>query len=199
MSQERNEMDILKEQLFMNNRHTAKIIDGDEIDEAFSFCEGYKAFLDSCKTEREAAQFALNAAKENGFCEFDKNKKYAPGDKVYYLNRKKAVILAVIGKKSVGEGVRIAAAHIDSPRLDLKPNPLYEDSEIALFKTHYYGGIKKYQWATIPLALHGVVIKKDGECVDITIGEKPDEPQFVITDLLPHLAASQMSRKAGEI
>ena len=199
MSQERNETEILKEQLFMNNRHTAKIIDGDEIDEAFSFCEGYKAFLDSCKTEREAAQFALNAAKENGFCEFDKNKKYAPGDKVYYLNRKKAVILAVIGKKSVGEGVRIAAAHIDSPRLDLKPNPLYEDSEIALFKTHYYGGIKKYQWATIPLALHGVVIKKDGECVDITIGEKPDEPQFVITDLLPHLAASQMSRKAGEI
>ena len=136
MSENTTEAEKLKEELFMNNEHTAKVIDDAEMKEAFDFCEGYKSFLNSCKTEREAAAFTVKEAEKRGFVPFDKNKHYAAGDKVYYLNRKKAVILAVIGKKSVGEGVRIAAAHIDSPRLDLKPNPLYEDTDIALFKTH---------------------------------------------------------------
>ena len=199
MSENTTEAEKLKEELFMNNEHTAKVIDDAEMKEAFDFCEGYKSFLNSCKTEREAAAFTVKEAEKRGFVPFDKNKHYAAGDKVYYLNRKKAVILAVIGKKSVGEGVRIAAAHIDSPRLDLKPNPLYEDTDIALFKTHYYGGIKKYQWATIPMSLHGVVVKRDGSETQVNIGENESDPQFVITDLLPHLAASQMSRKPGEI
>ena len=199
MSENTTEAEKLKEELFMNNEHTAKVIDDAEMKEAFDFCESYKSFLNSCKTEREAAAFTVKEAEKRGFVPFDKNKHYAAGDKVYYLNRKKAVILAVIGKKSVGEGVRIAAAHIDSPRLDLKPNPLYEDTDIALFKTHYYGGIKKYQWATIPMSLHGVVVKRDGSETQVNIGENEGDPQFVITDLLPHLAASQMSRKPGEI
>lgn len=199
MSENTTEAEKLKEELFMNNEHTAKVIDDAEMKEAFDFCEGYKSFLNSCKTEREAAAFTVKEAEKRGFVPFDKNKHYAAGDKVYYLNRKKAVILAVIGKKSVGEGIRIAAAHIDSPRLDLKPNPLYEDTDIALFKTHYYGGIKKYQWATIPMSLHGVVVKRDGSEMQVNIGENEGDPQFVITDLLPHLAASQMSRKPGEI
>ena len=199
MSEKITDSEKLKEELFMNNEHTAKVIDDAEMKEAFDFCEGYKSFLNSCKTEREAAAFTVKEAEKRGFVPFDKNKHYAAGDKVYYLNRKKAVILAVIGKKSVGEGVRIAAAHIDSPRLDLKPNPLYEDTDIALFKTHYYGGIKKYQWTTIPMSLHGVVVKRDGSEVEVNIGENEGDPQFVITDLLPHLAASQMSRKPGEI
>lgn len=199
MSEKITDAEKLKEELFMNNEHTAKVIDDAEMKEAFDFCEGYKSFLNSCKTEREAAAFTVKEAEKRGFVPFDKNKHYAAGDKVYYLNRKKAVILAVIGKKSVGEGVRIAAAHIDSPRLDLKPNPLYEDTDIALFKTHYYGGIKKYQWTTIPMSLHGVVVKRDGSEVEVNIGENEGDPQFVITDLLPHLAASQMSRKPGEI
>ena len=199
MSEKITDSEKLKEELFMNNEHTAKVIDDAEMKEAFDFCEGYKSFLNSCKTEREAAAFTVKEAEKRGFVPFDKNKHYAAGDKVYYLNRKKAVILAVIGKKSVGEGVRIAAAHIDSPRLDLKPNPLYEDTDIALFKTHYYGGIKKYQWTTIPMSLHGVVVKRDGSEAEVNIGENEGDPQFVITDLLPHLAANQMSRKPGEI
>ena len=199
MSEEKSQADILKDELFMEQKHTAAIIDEAEIDEAFDFCEGYKSFLNTCKTEREVAAFVVKEAEKKGFVPFDNTKKYSTGDKVYYLNRDKAVILAVIGKKSVKEGVNIAAAHIDSPRLDLKPNPLYEDNEIALFKTHYYGGIKKYQWVTIPLSLHGVIVKKDGTKVTVRIGEDEGDPQFVITDLLPHLGASQMARKPAEI
>ncbi len=199
MSEKKSEAEILKEQLFMQSEHTANVIDENELKEAFDFCEGYKAFLNSCKTEREAALFALKEAEKSGFQPFDNTKKYSAGDKIYCLNREKAIILAVIGRKSVKEGVHISAAHIDSPRLDLKPNPLYEDNEIALFKTHYYGGIKKYQWVTIPLSLHGVVYKKDGARVDVNIGEDEGDPQFVITDLLPHLGASQMERKPNEI
>ena len=199
MSEEISKAELLKEELFMEQKHAAAIIDEKETEEAFDFCEGYKDFLTECKTEREVAAFAVREAEKKGFVPFDNTKKYSTGDKVYYLNRGKAVILAVIGKKSVKEGVNIAAAHIDSPRLDLKPNPLYEDNEIALFKTHYYGGIKKYQWVTVPLSLHGVVVKKDGTTVSVNIGEKEGEPQFVITDLLPHLGASQMERKPSEI
>lgn len=170
----------------------------EEIAKADAFAEGYKKFLNEAKTEREATQVVLSQAKEKGFQEFVPGKKYEAGDKLYYVNRDKAIILAVIGKKGIDEGVKIAAAHIDSPRLDLKPNPLYESDEIALFKTHYYGGIKKYQWVAIPLALHGVVVKKDGTKVTVKIGEEECEPKFVISDILPHLGAEQGKRTLSE-
>ena len=170
----------------------------EEIAKADAFAEGYKKFLNEAKTERESTQVVLSQAKEKGFQEFVPGKKYEAGDKLYYVNRDKAIILAVIGKKGIDEGVKIAAAHIDSPRLDLKPNPLYESDEIALFKTHYYGGIKKYQWVAIPLALHGVVVKKDGTKVTVKIGEEECEPKFVISDILPHLGAEQAKRTLSE-
>ena len=169
------------------------------IAEADAFCEGYKAFLDAAKTERESVDFAVEAAEKMGFVEFDPKHKYAPGDKVYYNNRGKAMCLAVIGEEGCKNGVRIAAAHIDNPRIDLKPIPLYESSEMVYLKTHYYGGIKKYQWSVIPLALHGVVITKNGETVNIRIGDENDDVTFVITDLLPHLAQEQMKKTPSTI
>ena len=138
----------------------------------------------------------MKKAKKKGFEEYEYGKKYNAGDKFYYVNRKKAVILCVMGKKPLSEGVRIAVAHIDSPRIDLKQHPLYEADELALFKTHYYGGIKKYQWTTIPLSLHGVIIKADGKEVSVNIGEDKNDPVFCISDLLPHLATEQMKRPA---
>ena len=152
----------LREKLFYEPKHCCKQMTEDGINAADEFAEGYKKFMSKCKTEREVVEYVSSVASEHGFIEFDSKASYKPGDKVIYNNRGKALILAVIGTRPVEEGVRIAAAHIDSPRLDLKPNPLYEDAELALFKTHYYGGIKKYQWAAIPLALHGVVVKADG-------------------------------------
>lgn len=163
------------------------------------FCEGYKEFLDKGKTEREAVEEIVAQAQAAGYTEFQRGKKYKAGEKFYYVNRGKAVILTVMGKKSIAEGIRLAAAHIDSPRLDLKQNPLYEDKEIALFKTHYYGGIKKYQWTAIPLSLHGVIIKGDGSRVDVRIGEDEGDPVFCISDILPHLADSQYKRPAGKL
>ena len=185
---------LLKEKLFYDNKHASKTLSDEEISAADSYCENYKAFLNSAKTEREAVASVEKLAKENGFIKFVPGTDYKSGTKVYMNNRGKAIILAVIGKKSVSEGVRIAAAHIDSPRLDLKPNPLYEDTEMALFKTHYYGGIKKYQWTVVPLALHGVVVKNGGEKINVTIGEDENDPKFVVTDLLPHLAQEQEKR-----
>ncbi len=163
------------------------------------FCKGYADFLGYAKTERLSVKKAVELAEKAGFVPFSVNEKYKAGDKVYYNNRGKSLALAVIGSEPVENGTRIAAAHIDSPRLDLKPNPLYEDSELALFKTHYYGGIKKYQWTTVPLALHGVIVKKDGTSVEVSLGENEDEPCFVITDLLPHLAQDQYKRSVGEL
>ena len=188
----------LQEKLFMKPKNAYLRMDENEVEKVNSFCEDYKNYLNNGKTEREACLLAIKIAEENGFVPFDKNGSYKAGDKVYYNNRDKAVIFCVFGKKSVAEGVKIAAAHIDSPRIDLKPNPLYEDSEIAFFKTHYYGGIKKYQWTAIPLALHGVIVKKDGEKVTVNIGEDDADPKFVITDLLPHLAREQMKRTLNE-
>ncbi len=193
---EKTKGELLKEQLFYKNE--SGVNDEKAVADAELFCEGYKSFLNMAKTEREAADFAVAAAIEKGFKKFDRNAKYEAGDKVYFNNRGKAVILAVIGDMVVENGVHVAASHIDAPRLDLKPNPLYEDAEMALFKTHYYGGIKKYQWTTIPLALHGVVIRADGASIPVIIGEDEDEPCFVITDLLPHLAAEQSKRTLGE-
>ena len=199
MAKEKNTAKELKEKLFMDKKNAGLTMSDAELKKADKFCEGYKEFLDVGKTEREAAIKAVELAKKAGFSEFVVGKKYKAGDKVYYLNRGKALILAVIGKESIDKGVKILAAHIDSPRLDLKQNPLYEDNELAFFKTHYYGGIKKYQWTTIPLALHGVIVKGDGSVVEVCIGEKDDEPVFVVTDLLPHLAQEQMKRPANKI
>ncbi len=188
----------LQEKLFMKQKNAYLRMDENEAEKVNSFSEDYKKYLNEAKTEREACLLAIKIAEENGFIPFDKNASYNAGDKVYYNNRDKAVIFCVFGKKSVAEGVKIAAAHIDSPRIDLKPNPLYEDSEIAFFKTHYYGGIKKYQWTAIPLALHGVIVRKDGTKVNVNIGEDDNDPKFVITDLLPHLAREQMKRTLNE-
>lgn len=191
-------IESLKDELCYKPKHASAVVDESVVAEADAFAEGYKNFLNNAKTEREATQVVLEKAQKNGFVEFDCHKKYSAGDKVYYVNRGKAIILAVIGKKPLTEGVKIAAAHIDSPRLDLKPNPLYESDELALFKTHYYGGIKKYQWVAIPLALHGVIIKADGTKVDVKIGEEEGEPKFVISDILPHLGAEQGKRTLSE-
>ncbi len=198
MVEEKSRADILREELFMKKEHTAAVIGESGVNDADTFCEGYMNYLDCSKTEREAVDTALEMAKAGGFTEFDKSIRYPAGSKVYVNNRGKSLILAVIGHKDIKEGVSIAAAHVDAPRLDLKPNPLYEDSEMAYFKTHYYGGIKKYQWTAIPLALHGVAVRKDGTKVNINIGEREDEPKFVITDLLPHLAANQMKSSMAE-
>ena len=162
------------------------------------YCRSYKAYLDAGKTERECVAEAERQARERGFQPYERGMALAPGDKVYVNNRGKMLLLAVIGKKSLAEGARIAAAHIDSPRLDLKPNPLYEDSELAYLKTHYYGGIRKYQWVTIPLELHGVIALKDGSTVKVSIGAGEGEPRFTIDDLLPHLGAEQSKKPLGE-
>ena len=198
MSEELTRAEQLKKDLFMKPANAAKVCTAAQIKEADNFCEGYMSFLDAAKTEREAVEEAVALARANGFIEFRKGEVYQPGEKVYYNNRGKALILAVIGRRDLSQGVRITAAHIDSPRLDLKPNPLYEDSELAYFKTHYYGGIKKYQWTVTPLSLHGVIVKKDGQTVKVKVGEDDADPKFVITDLLPHLAANQMKSTMAE-
>ena len=188
----------LKKELFSNPENGRKTASEEVLKEADSYAEGYKDFLDRAKTEREAVETAIELAKNNGFVEFDRNKKYKAGDKIFINNRGKSLALAVIGREAVESGVIISAAHIDSPRLDLKPNPLYEELELALFKTHYYGGIKKYQWTAIPLSLHGVFVLKDGTVKKVSIGEEEDEPKFVINDLLPHLAQEQSKRTLSE-
>ncbi len=162
------------------------------------YCQRYSAFMDACKTEREATAWTVALAEKNGFQPLVPGMKLNPGDKVYRNNRDKSILLAVIGSETMNEGANICAAHTDSPRMDLKPNPLYEDSEIAYFKTHYYGGIKKYQWPTVALALHGVVCKKDGTRVTVTIGEADTDPVLVVSDLLIHLSADQMKKTLAE-
>ena len=190
--------ELLKEKLFYKKENGLKGTSDADWQKITDFCEGYKKFLADGKTEREAAAAAIEIAEKAGFAPFDRNKKYAAGDKYYVNNRGKTVAFVVVGSKSVEEGIQITAAHIDSPRLDLKPNPLYEDLEMALFKTHYYGGIKKYQWTAMPLALHGVFAKKDGTVINVNIGEDENDPRFVITDLLPHLSQEQYKRTLNE-
>lgn len=194
-----NKATELQKKLFMKKKNAGLTMSDAEIKTADKFAENYKKFLDEAKTEREAVKAAVSILKKNGFSEYQKGKKYKAGDKIYYSNRGKAIILSVIGKESIENGVNILAAHIDSPRLDLKQNPVYEDTEMAYFKTHYYGGIKKYQWTTIPLSLHGVIVKSGGETVEVNIGEDEKDPVFVVTDLLPHLAQEQMKRPAAKI
>ena len=187
----------LAKELLNDKTHGAKKVGTAELKKAFKFAEGYKDFLDVAKTERESVDYAVQAAEAAGFVAFDPARKYKAGDKVYYNNRGKAMCLAVIGKKGCKEGVRIAASHIDNPRIDLKPIPLYEASELTLMKTHYYGGIKHYQWTAIPLAMHGKIVRKDGVEITVRIGEEPGEPQFTITDILPHLGKDQMQKTLG--
>jgi len=193
-----NNAKALKEALFNNRKNGVLKCDEAIIKKAEEFCEGYKKFLDNAKTEREAVIEAIKLAKANGFSEYVKGKKYNAGEKYYVNNRGKSLALVVVGKQPVSEGSNILAAHIDSPRLDLKPNPLYEEIELALFKTHYYGGIKKYQWTAVPLALHGVIVKNDNSCLEVSIGENEGEPRFVVNDLLPHLATEQYKRTLNE-
>ncbi|AWK52610.1 aminopeptidase [Clostridium beijerinckii] len=174
-----------------------------QVKEVFEFCEGYKNFMSTCKTERECVKEAIKLAKAEGYKDIEDflrdNKKLQPGDKVFANNKGKTVALFIIGKESMENGLKILGAHIDSPRLDLKQNPLYEDSELVLLDTHYYGGIKKYQWVTLPLALHGVVVKKDKTVIDICIGEDESDPVVGVSDLLVHLAGEQMGKKGDKV
>ncbi|SCW39841.1 Aspartyl aminopeptidase [Ruminococcaceae bacterium YRB3002] len=170
-----------------------------EISAAMDFAEDYKAFLDISKTEREFVKNSIEAARELGFVDIEHKKTLKAGDKVYKSVKGKGLALAVIGVEPCENGFNILGAHVDSPRLDLKPNPLYEDNETVYFKTHYYGGIKKYQWTTIPLALHGVVYTAGGNEVEVCVGEDPSDPVFYITDLLIHLGNEQMGKKASEV
>lgn len=199
MEKEKSAAKLLQEKLFMEKKNSGLIMSEEEMKKADEFCEGYKSFLDKGKTEREAVAETVRLAEKQGFVPFDRTKTYKPGDKVYYNNRGKAVILSIIGKNPVAEGVNIVAAHIDSPRMDLKQCPLYENTELAFFKTHYYGGIKKYQWTAIPLALHGVIITADGKKIEVKIGEDENDPVFVVNDLLPHLADEQYKRPAPQL
>ena len=162
---------------------------------AFAYCEGYKAFLNAAKTEREFTAAAVKLLQQAGYQPYAVGTEYQAGEKVYYVNRKKSLVMTTFGRRPLEDGLHLNAAHIDSPRLDLKPSPVYEKSDLAYFKTHYYGGIRKYQWVTMPLAMHGIVVKKNGETVEIRIGEDEGDPVFCITDLLPHLSADQNERK----
>ncbi len=184
----------LREALLMAPKNGYTQITPAQREEMEAYAKRYMAFMNACKTEREATAWAIAQAQALGFRPYAPGMEAKPGDKIYYNNRNKSIALAILGRESLAEGANICAAHVDSPRLDLKPNPLYEDSEVAYFKTHYYGGIKKYQWPITPLALHGVVYRKDGSVIPITIGEDPSDPVLMISDLLIHLSAEQMQK-----
>ena len=188
----------IRDELFYKQKNGYDTMSTQQRIDMEDYCRGYMAFLNEARTEREAVKIAIEMAEDKGFVEYVDGMKLSPGDKVYCNNRSKALMLAVIGSKSLEKGCVIAGAHVDSPRIDLKQNPLYESDELAYFKTHYYGGIKKYQWVTIPLELHGVVALKNGETIDVSIGHDPSDPQFVITDLLPHLGKEQMRKTMEE-
>jgi len=191
----------LSDKLFFKLKSCWENIDEKTEKEVEDFAASYKQFLDRGKTERECIDEACALLEKNGFINIEtlKDKKFKTGMKIYQNVRGKSIIAAVIGNKPAAEGFNILGAHVDSPRLDLKQNPLYEDSELALFDTHYYGGIKKYQWTTIPLAMHGIFVNENGKKTTVKIGEEPGDPVFVITDLLPHLAKEQMEKKASAV
>ena len=186
------------EKLFYEQKNGYELIDETEKAEVNEYCRGYIDFLNTAKTERESVKEAIRLAEANGFHEYVPGQKLSAGEKVYFSNRGKALMLAVIGKRSLAEGINIAGAHVDAPRLDLKQLPLYEDGELAYFKTHYYGGIKKYQWVTIPMELRGTVALSSGDVIDVSIGSDKNDPVFVITDLLPHLGGDQMKKTLAE-
>ncbi len=193
----------MTEELFFKRESLWKTLEDSKLEKVQDFGETYKRFIDQSKTERKCVKEIIRQAKADGFVSFEDvqrsgNKNVNPGDKIYFVNKEKAVILAVIGKEAMETGINIIGTHLDSPRLDLKPFPFYEDKELALAKTHYYGGVKKYQWVTMPLAMHGVITKEDGELVEITVGEDPTDPILMISDLLPHLSKDQMNKKMSE-
>ena len=185
----------LQKKLFNKREDAWDTLNENQKKEMFDFCEKYIEFMNTAKTEREAIKEAKKIAIQKGFKNINEYQSLKKGDKLYYINRDKSMYLAIIGEKPMEEGINIIGSHVDSPRLDLKPNPLYEEGGFAFFKTHYYGGIKKYQWTTIPLSIHGVIVKSNGEKIEVNIGENEDEPIFTITDLLPHLAQEQMQKK----
>ncbi|MDO5563620.1 MAG: aminopeptidase [Eubacteriales bacterium] len=187
------------EQFEYETKHIMEL-DKSMLNKAYDFCEDYKKFMKKCKTERECVDFFIDEAIKKGYKEYNKNTtKLESGNKYYYNNRGKAIALFTIGSEKIDKGINFSIAHIDSPRLDLKPNPMYENSEIAFLKTHYYGGIKKYQWVTIPLSLHGVIFLSNGKELKLNIGEKESDTQFVITDLLPHLSDEQNKRTLKDV
>ena len=192
--EKKSESKQLKEKLFASKKHGALRMSEDDQTACEALCKDYMAFLNQSKTEREACANAEALLKEHGFVPFTPGMALKAGDKVYQNNRGKAMIAAIIGSAPITEGVRLCAAHIDSPRIDVKQNPLYQDEDFALLDTHYYGGIKKYQWVALPLALHGVVAKKDGTVVNVVIGEDPSDPVLGISDLLIHLSGDQMAK-----
>lgn len=198
MSEEKTVAQLRREALTYKQKNGwDRLADGEEA-AMEAYCEDYKKYLDASKTERECVDYTVRLAQANGYLPFERGMELKAGDKVYRVNRGKAIMLAVIGSEGLENGVNIGAAHIDSPRLDLKQNPLYEAEEMAFLKTHYYGGIRKYQWVTIPLELHGVVALKNGETVKVAIGGGAGDPVFTIDDLLPHLAADQSRKALGE-
>ena len=189
------ETEKLKDTLFDNKKNGWNSLSVEDKQNVLKFSDEFIYFLNTCKTEREATEFIVDVLKKNDFTDLREKLVLAPGDKVYYVNRDKSVYAAIIGSKSIESGLNIIGSHIDSPRLDLKPNPLYEDTDMAYLKTHYYGGIKKYQWTTIPLSIHGVIVKANGERIKVNVGEDDEDPIFTITDLLPHLAVEQSDKK----
>ncbi len=197
---EKSKGKIRQEELSYRKKNYFEEADEKERKAIFAYAEGYKAFLDAAKTEREACDYSVAAAKKAGFTEYRFGDPLKAGDKKYFVNRGKSIVVFRIGKKNLEEdGMRLIASHIDAPRVDIKQNPVYEDSGICFLKTHYYGGIKKYQWTAIPLALHGVVVLKNGKKIELRVGERAEDPVFYIDDLLPHLGGDQMSGKAGKI
>ena len=190
-----SETEKLKDFLFDTKKIGWDSISDDVKQEITRFSDEFIHYLNRSKTEREATSFTTEILEKNGFVNLKDKILLVPGDKVYYVNRSKAIYAAVLGTKPVEAGLNIIGSHIDSPRLDLKPNPLYEDSGFAFLKTHYYGGIKKYQWTTIPLSIHGVIVKANGDKITVNVGDDENDPIFTITDLLPHLAQEQMEKK----
>ncbi|MDI6706965.1 MAG: aminopeptidase [Bacillota bacterium] len=192
----------MKEMLLRKDKNIWQEIGDDEKVEVFRFCDDYIDFLSECKTERECVEYMEELARENGFKSLDAyikgGQRLTKGDKVLVNYRNKVLMLFIIGERGLEEGLNIVGSHIDAPRIDLKPSPLYEDEGMVLLKTHYYGGIKKYQWTAIPLAIHGVIIDGKGEKIEVVLGEDPDDAVFTITDLLPHLAKEQSEKKISE-
>ncbi len=195
---EKSRGEVLKDSLFDKKENGWLKTDEKTKTKIMQFAEGYIAFLNKSKTEREFIEEAKNILLENGFKDLSKVTSLRPNDKVFYINREKNLFASVIGRQNLKEGMQLIGAHVDSPRLDLRPNPLYENNDFAYFKTRYYGGIKKYQWTCIPLSLHGVITKATGDKIEIIIGEKEDEPIFTISDLLPHLAKKQVKKTLAD-
>ena len=189
----------LKEKLFKNKKTGWEKITEEELNSIYKFSDEYMYYLNMSKTEKEIIRNSKDILLKNGFVDISEKDVLKPGDKVFYENRGRNIFATVVGEEDLEKGMRIVAAHSDSPRIDLKQNPVYEDTGLAMLKTHYYGGIKKYQWVNIPLSMHGLVVKPDGEKIEINIGEKEEEPIFTISDLLPHLAGEQMKKSGAEV